>query len=83
MSSFYLEGGRKLVKKIRYVSGRESGSDQATSLIFKKIWPNGKYFGALNPLSHGRNQACKKYLALAIHKIRSPQWPMSHAVKFP
>jgi hypothetical protein len=36
------------------------------------------FWGALNPLFHGRNQACKKYLALAIHKIRSLQWPMSH-----
>jgi hypothetical protein len=52
---------------------RVSGSDQANSLIFKTIWANGtngKYFGALNPLFHGGNQACKKYLALPIHKIR-------------
>ncbi len=29
---------------------RLSGSDPADPLIFKKTWPDGKYFGTLNPL---------------------------------
>jgi len=66
-------GGFGLLSQIQV-----SGSDQANSLIFKKTWPNEMYFGVLNPLFHGRNQACEKYPALAIHKIRTPQWPMSH-----
>ena len=60
------------------MSHQISGAGQADFLIFKKIWPDGKYFGALNLLFHGRNQACEKYPALVIHKIRSLQWPMSH-----
>jgi hypothetical protein len=39
--------------------------------MLDKIWPNGKYFGALNPLFHGRNQACKKYWELGSYSGKS------------